>query len=61
MAVVDLAFTLPCNSVIRPVDAPAFIGAQVIGEATTLLFRWLVPALPRTAEQVILSHEQSRL
>jgi len=47
---------------IRPVDAPAFIGAQVIGAATaTLLFRWLVPALPRTTEQVVLPHEQSRL
>jgi glycerol uptake facilitator-like aquaporin len=47
---------------IRPVDAPAFIGAQVIGgAAATLLFRWLVPALPKTAEQVVIPHGQSRL
>ena len=29
---------------IRPVDAPSFIGAQLLGSiAATLLFRWLVP------------------
>lgn len=29
---------------IRPVDAPGFIGAQIVGAAlATLLFRWLVP------------------
>ncbi len=33
---------------IRPVDAPAFIVAQVAGAAAaTLLFRWLVPAIPK--------------
>jgi glycerol uptake facilitator-like aquaporin len=47
---------------IRPADAPAFIGAQMIGAAaSTALFRWLVPALPRTAAQVVVPHEQSRL
>ena len=34
---------------IRPVDAPAFIVAQLAGAAAaTLLFRWLTPALPET-------------
>jgi glycerol uptake facilitator-like aquaporin len=34
---------------IRPVDAPGFIVAQLLGAtAATLLFRWLVPALPPT-------------
>lgn len=33
---------------IRPIDAPGFIGAQLLGAAmATLLFRWLVPSLPR--------------
>ena len=38
---------------IRPVDAPAFIVAQLLGAAAaTWLFRWLVPALPLTAATV---------
>jgi glycerol uptake facilitator-like aquaporin len=42
---------------IRPVDAPAFIAAQVVGgAAATALFRWLVPALPGTADQVVMPH-----
>jgi glycerol uptake facilitator-like aquaporin len=33
---------------IRPVDVPAFIGAQLAGAlAATLLFRWLAPAPPK--------------
>jgi glycerol uptake facilitator-like aquaporin len=36
---------------IRPVDAPGFIVAQFLGgAAATLLFRWLVPALPAVAD-----------
>ena len=36
---------------IRPADVPGFIAAQLAGAATaTLLFRWLVPSLPRSAE-----------
>lgn len=32
---------------IRPVDVPAFVVAQIAGGAgATLLFRWLIPALP---------------
>jgi glycerol uptake facilitator-like aquaporin len=39
---------------IRPVDVPGFIGGQLAGAAAaTLLFRWLVPALPATAEHVV--------
>ena len=35
---------------IRPVDVPAFVAAQAAGAAAaTLLFRWLVPALPAVA------------
>ena len=36
---------------IRPVDVPGFVIAQLLGAtAATLLFRWLVPALPNTAD-----------
>jgi glycerol uptake facilitator-like aquaporin len=39
---------------IRPVDAPAFIVAQLAGAgASTALFRWLVPALPDVASRVV--------
>ena len=39
---------------IRPADVPGFILAQLAGAtAATLLFRWLVPALPRSAERDI--------
>ncbi|HWZ92512.1 MAG TPA: MIP/aquaporin family protein [Polyangiaceae bacterium] len=39
---------------IRPADAPGFIVAQLVGAAAaTLLFRWLVPTLPQTADQVV--------
>jgi glycerol uptake facilitator-like aquaporin len=35
---------------IRPADVPGFILAQIVGAAAaTLLFRWLVPALPAPA------------
>lgn len=46
---------------IRPVDAPAFILAQLAGAgAATLLFQWLMPSLPEKAEQVVVPHgEQS--
>lgn len=43
---------------IRPLDAPGFIVAQLIGAiAATMLFRWLVPTLPKDAEAVIVPHE----
>jgi glycerol uptake facilitator-like aquaporin len=39
---------------IRPIDVPAFVVAQLLGAAAaTVVFRWLVPALPKTAAQVI--------
>ena len=39
---------------IRPVDAPGFIVAQLFGAAaSTLLFRWLIPALPAVADRVV--------
>src|SRR6478609_1066966 len=42
---------------IRPGDAPGFIVAQLAGAAAaTILFRWLVPSLPRDAAAVVVSH-----
>jgi glycerol uptake facilitator-like aquaporin len=39
---------------IRPIDAPGFIAAQLLGAAAaTALFRWLVPSLPQTAGRVV--------
>jgi glycerol uptake facilitator-like aquaporin len=39
---------------IRPIDAPAFIVAQLLGAvAATVLFRWLVPSLPEVATRVV--------
>jgi len=38
---------------IRPLDVPGFIVAQFAGASVAIwLFRWLVPALPDTAEVV---------
>jgi len=43
---------------IRPLDVPGFIVAQLAGAAAaTLLFRWLTPALPSAARDVLLPHE----
>jgi glycerol uptake facilitator-like aquaporin len=42
---------------IRPADVPMFLIAQGIGAtAATMLFRWLVPALPQTADRVTMPH-----
>ena len=42
---------------IRPVDAPGFIAAQIAGAlAATALFRWLIPTLPETAEELLMAH-----
>lgn len=42
---------------IRPLDAPGFVAAQLLGAfAATALFRWLVPALPREAAAVLMPH-----
>jgi len=43
---------------IRPVDAPAFIIAQLVGALTaTFLFRWLLPIVKEDAENLLVSHE----
>jgi len=45
---------------IRPADVPLFVGAQIVGALTaTLLFRWFVPTLPKTAERVLVPHSTS--
>jgi glycerol uptake facilitator-like aquaporin len=45
---------------IRPADAPGFIVAQFAGAmAATLLFRWLVPSLPKNAARVVVAHDES--
>ena len=42
---------------IRPQDAPGFIVVQLFGAAAaTALFRWLVPALPDVATEVVVPH-----
>jgi glycerol uptake facilitator-like aquaporin len=47
---------------IRPQDAPGFIVAQLLGAAAaTALFRWLVPALPKTAAAVVVPHSTERV
>jgi glycerol uptake facilitator-like aquaporin len=44
---------------IRPADVPGFILAQTLGAASaTLLFRWLVPDLPRVADRVVTTAEE---
>ena len=44
---------------IRPADVPGFIVAQLAGAAVaTLLFRWLVPSLPRAAERVVIPRSE---
>lgn len=46
---------------IRPADALGFILAQFAGAvAATLLFRWLVPFLPKDAAAVVLPHENEK-
>jgi len=46
---------------IRPVDAPAFVLAQLAGAFTaTALFRWLAPSLVMEAEAVVVPHGRSR-
>jgi glycerol uptake facilitator-like aquaporin len=45
---------------IRPADVPGFIVAQFAGAAAaTILFRWLVPSLPKDAPQVVVDHPQA--
>ena len=45
---------------IRPSDVLAFIAAQLVGAAAaTVLFRWLVPALPAVAPDILVPHDLS--
>lgn len=47
---------------IRPVDAPGFIVMQFIGAlAATALFRWLMPALPETADELLMPHAKEEV
>jgi glycerol uptake facilitator-like aquaporin len=42
---------------IRPIDVPGFVVAQLLGAAAaTALFRWLVPALPVVALDILVPH-----
>lgn len=44
---------------VRPADVPAFIVAQLLGAAVaTVLLRWLIPSLPKSAEAVMLPHQK---
>ena len=44
---------------IRPVDAPPFIGAQLLGAvAATILFNWLAPIAALQARDVVSPHEE---
>jgi len=46
---------------IRPADAPGFVVVQLLGAlAATVLFRWLSPALPEVAEEVMVPHRVDR-
>ena len=43
---------------IRPADIPGFVVAQLLGAmAATVLFRWLAPALPVIADQVVVPRD----
>ncbi len=45
---------------IRPADAPGFVVAQLVGAAAaTALFRWLAPALPQAAKDVLVPHPEA--
>jgi glycerol uptake facilitator-like aquaporin len=46
---------------IRPMDVPLFIAAQMCGAiAATVLLRWLIPSLPKSAENILLPHESTQ-
>lgn len=46
---------------IRPVDAPGFIVAQLMGAAAATAFlRWLIPSLPKDARAVVVPHDESQ-
>jgi glycerol uptake facilitator-like aquaporin len=44
---------------IRPADVPGFIVAELAGAMTaTLVFRWLVPSLPESADRVVVPRSE---
>jgi len=44
---------------IRPIDVPGFVLAQFVGAmVATFLFRWLVPALPQTAPDIVMPRSE---
>jgi glycerol uptake facilitator-like aquaporin len=43
---------------IRPADVPGFIIALAGAATATLLFRWLVPSLPRAADRVVVPRSE---
>ena len=46
---------------IRPADVPGFVVGQLVGAAAaTILFRWIAPALPRTAADVVVRRKGDR-
>jgi glycerol uptake facilitator-like aquaporin len=45
---------------IRPIDVPGFIAAQLIGATlATVLFRWLIPALPAVVPDILVRHAKA--
>ena len=47
---------------IRPVDAPGFIGMQLLGASVaTGLFRWLSPTLPKASDEILVPHPGERV
>jgi glycerol uptake facilitator-like aquaporin len=47
---------------IRPIDAPGFIVAQLAGAAVaTLLFRWLLPSLPKESDAIVMTENSCQL
>lgn len=46
---------------IRPKDAPGFVAMQLLGAlAATALFRWLSPALPEVADELLVPHKSKK-
>jgi glycerol uptake facilitator-like aquaporin len=47
---------------VRPIDAPGFVVMQFIGAlAATALFRWLMPALPQMADELLMPHAKEEV
>jgi glycerol uptake facilitator-like aquaporin/protein-tyrosine-phosphatase len=45
---------------IRPLDIPFFVVAQFAGAmAATVLFRWLIPSLPKSAKEILVPHDST--